>query len=57
MIKTVSPEAAASACVLINQRIAELGGWRGEVLAHVGRLIVQALPDVAEEWKWSVPVW
>src|SRR2546427_10943374 len=38
MIKTVSPEAAASACVLINQRIAELGGWRGEVLAHeIGR--------------------
>ncbi len=57
MIKTVSPEAAASACVLINQPIAELGGWRGEVLPHVRRLIVQGLPDVAEEWKWSVPVW
>jgi hypothetical protein len=57
MIKTVSPEAATSASALINQRVAELGDWRGEVLAHVRRLIVQALPDAVEEWKWSVPVW
>ena len=42
---------------LIDARIAELGDWRGEALAHVRALIAQAVPDVVEEWKWSVPVW
>lgn len=43
---------------LIDARIAELGDWRGEVLAHVRALIKQADPDVIEEWKWrGVPVW
>lgn len=43
---------------LIDARIAELGDWRGETLAHVRALIRQAEPDVVEEWKWrGVPVW
>ena len=42
---------------LIDARISELDGWRGETLAHVRALIKQALPAVVEEWKWSVPVW
>jgi hypothetical protein len=43
---------------LIDARIAELGDWRGETLAHVRSLIRQADPDVVEEWKWrGVPVW
>ncbi len=43
---------------LIDARIAELDGWRGETLAHVRALIKQAVPDVVEEWKWrGVPVW
>ncbi len=43
---------------LIDARIAELGDWRGETLAHIRTLIKQAVPDVAEEWKWrGVPVW
>ncbi|MDE1916035.1 MAG: DUF1801 domain-containing protein [Sphingomonadales bacterium] len=43
---------------LIDQRIAELGDWRGAVLAHMRALIHQALPDVVEMWKWrGVPVW
>ncbi len=42
---------------LIDARIAELGGWRGEALARVRALIREALPGVAEEWKWEVPVW
>lgn len=42
----------------IDARIAELGDWRGEMLAHVRRLVRAALPDVVEEWKWrGVPVW
>jgi hypothetical protein len=43
---------------LIDARIKELGGWRGETLARVRTLIKQAAPDVVEEWKWrGVPVW
>ncbi len=42
----------------IDARIAELGDWRGETLAHVRELIKRAVPDVVEEWKWrGVPVW
>jgi hypothetical protein len=47
-----------SASENIDQRIAELGDWRGERLAEVRRLIHEAVPDVVEEWKWrGVPVW
>lgn len=43
---------------LIDARIAELGDWRGETLAHIRQLIKRAVPDVVEEWKWrGVPVW
>jgi hypothetical protein len=43
---------------LIDQRIAELGDWRGEMLGRVRTLIKEADPDVVEEWKWrGVPVW
>ena len=42
----------------IDERIKELGDWRGETLARVRALIKQACPGVAEEWKWrGVPVW
>jgi hypothetical protein len=54
----------ASAPALIDQRIEELGDWRGETLAKVRGLIKQAEPDVVEEVKWrkptsplGVPVW
>jgi hypothetical protein len=43
---------------LIDQRITELGDWRGKTLAHVRALVKQADPEVVEEWKWrGVPVW
>lgn len=43
---------------LIDGRIAELGDWRGEMLARLRALIKQTVPDVVEEWKWrGVPVW
>jgi len=42
---------------LIDQRIAELGDWRGKTLARLRRLIRQADPGIVEEWKWRVPVW
>jgi len=43
---------------LIDERIRELGDWRGETLSRIRELIKQAEPEVIEEWKWrGVPVW
>ena len=42
---------------LIDERIAELGDWRGEALARMRKIIHAADPDIVEEWKWRVPVW
>ena len=42
---------------LIDQRIRDLGGWRGRTLARMRSLILQADPEMTEEWKWSNPVW
>lgn len=42
---------------LIDERIKELGDWRGKMLSRLRTLIRQADPDVVEEWKWDVPVW
>ena len=43
---------------LIDERIKELGDWRGKMLSQLRTLIKQADPEVVEEWKWrGVPVW
>jgi hypothetical protein len=43
---------------MIDQRIKELGDWRGKLLSRIRALIKQADPEVVEEWKWrGVPVW
>lgn len=47
----------------IDERIRELGGWRGETLGRVREIIKAADPDIVEEWKWvkatspGTPVW
>jgi len=56
MKKSIVPE-GISASEMIDARIKELGGWRGETLAQIREVINQADPSVIEEWKWSVPVW
>ncbi|AXV16278.1 hypothetical protein CYG48_11535 [Neorhizobium sp. SOG26] len=44
--------------VKIDERIRELGDWRGETLANVRKLILAAEHGIVEEWKWrGVPVW
>ena len=50
-------KSAESAAELIDRRIKDLGGWRGEMLARLRALIREADPEVVEEWKWSNPVW
>lgn len=43
---------------LIDERIEELGDWRGQILLKVRKLIKQVDPEVVEEWKWrGTPVW
>jgi len=47
-----------SASQLISKRIADLGDWRGELLAQLRELVKAADPDIVEEWKWmGTPVW
>lgn len=42
----------------IDERIAELADWRGELLARIRELVHEADPGIVEEWKWrGVPVW
>src|SRR5438034_5068864 len=43
---------AESASALIDERIKELGDWRGKTLAKVRELIHKADPEIVEEWKW-----
>lgn len=50
--------AETSASELIDRRIGELDDWRGETLARMRSLILQADSQIIEEWKWrGVPVW
>jgi hypothetical protein len=49
MKKPVRPESASA---LIDERIKELGDWRGKTLARLRRLIHEADPAIVEEWKW-----
>jgi hypothetical protein len=52
------PQGEKSPSELIDERIEELGDWRGETLARLRALIKEAEPDVVEEWKWrGVPTW
>jgi hypothetical protein len=56
--KAAPSESDTSASALIDERIRELGDWRGEMLARVRAAIKAADPDVIEEWKWmGTPVW
>ena len=60
MDKTVKKSDASQgppASVLISERIAGLGDWRGETLGRMRKLIKEADPKVVEEWKWGIPVW
>ncbi|MBI5351329.1 MAG: DUF1801 domain-containing protein [Chloroflexi bacterium] len=41
----------------IDKHIAELNDWRGKMLARLRKLVLEAAPELAEEWKWGTPVW
>ncbi len=55
MTRTVPVESASA---FIDQKIKELGGWRGKTLAKVRGILHEADPEIIEEWKWmGTPVW
>jgi hypothetical protein len=57
------PTNETNASELIDQRISELGDWRGQTLGKVRALVKEADPEIVEEWKWAkatspgTPVW
>src|SRR3954453_20619629 len=57
------PDSETNASKLMDERIGELGDWRGETLSKVRAIIKEADPDIVEEWKWAkatspgTPVW
>jgi hypothetical protein len=57
------PFQSESAATLIDEKIKELGDWRGKTLAKVREIVHQADPEIVEEWKWrkesspGTPVW
>jgi hypothetical protein len=66
MKRTIPVESASafiSASASIDEKIKELGDWRGKMLAKVRGIVHQADPEIVEEWKWAkatspgVPVW
>jgi hypothetical protein len=55
--RKIPPQNAQSPSRMIDDRIKELGDWRGKMLSRLRTLIKQADPEVVEEWKWrGVPV-
>lgn len=57
-MSTSGPRQEKTPSQMIDERIRELGDWRGEMLSRLRALIKQADPEVVEEWKWrGVPVW
>src|SRR5712664_1022877 len=52
------PVPVESASAFIDEKIKELGDWRGKTLAKVRKIIHEADPEIVEEWKWmGTPVW
>jgi hypothetical protein len=45
------------ASALIDEKIKELGDWRGKTLAKVRKIIHESDSEIVEEWKWGTPVW
>jgi hypothetical protein len=57
-MKKSEAKSTTTPSALIDARIAELGDWRGEMLARLRALIHAADPQIVEEWKWrGVPCW
>jgi hypothetical protein len=56
-MKATESKSTTSPSQLITQYIAELNDWRGKQLTRLRKLVLEAAPELAEEWKWGTPVW
>jgi hypothetical protein len=56
MKKTDSKD-SVSASQQIDNYINGLTDWRGRMIARLRKLILEAAPELTEEWKWDTPVW
>jgi len=56
-MKNANPKDDRSPSELITNQIEELADWRGTLLAQLRKLILDAAPDLTEEWKWGTAVW
>jgi len=56
-MKKANPKDGKSPSELITDQIEELADWRGTLLAQLRKLILDAAPDLTEEWKWGTAVW
>lgn len=52
-MKNSVPAGTVSASAAIDQKVKELGDWRGKMLAKVRDIIHKADPEIVEEWKWA----
>ena len=41
----------------ITNHLSELTDWRGKMLTQIRKLVLEAAPELTEEWKWETPVW
>lgn len=56
-MKKTDSESRLPASQQIDNYIKELGDWRGEMVTRLRKLILDAAPELTEEWKWDTPVW
>lgn len=56
-MKKTDSKSDLTAAQQIDKHIKELTDWRGKLLARLRKLILEAAPELAEEWKWDTPVW
>ena len=56
-MKKTDPKNGMTASQHIDNHIKELTDWRGKMLARLRKLILEAAPELTEEWKWDTPVW
>ena len=56
-MEKANPGSDLNPAQLISDQIAELGDWRGKMLARLRELVLEAAPAISEEWKWGSAVW
>lgn len=56
-MKKTDSQDSLTASQQIDNYINGMGDWRGKMIARLRKLILDAAPDLAEEWKWDTPVW